>query len=690
MFEIILAISSSAILIFISLYLFLKERDAANAIFSCMLMLLGFNELAGQAWLHLNNAGAGYERIGFIAESLLPPALLLFGFTYARAAVRSSFNFVKFLAVAASAVFPVAALSIPVENFIYAPDLETEGMLFLGNLGYWYYMGILLCCIIALVSLEAIFSAARGTAKRKLKVEFMGIGSILAVLIFYFSQGLLYRTINMNLIPVKSGIFLVASMMIGYSRLSAGSSPKVFLSRYVVYRSLTLLFIGIYFIFLGVLGEGMKYFDAVFSRDIAIFIIFASGIAMAALLLSEPLRRRMKVLINKHFYAHKYDYREEWLKFSGLLAGCRTLSDVQDVMLSTFERTFGLKGASLYLSDKDGRFILAANHDMMPVRVLQISDGLAAYFKERGRVLNPLDGEYAPAEFESDFLDTTGACLIVPLIANEKINGLVLFGEQLAPEKFIYEDFDFIKNIATQAALSVANFRLSEELAESREMAAVAKISSFIIHDLKNRAYSLSLLLENSEAYMEDAEFQRDMIDTVRNTVTSMKKMIEKLKAVPEKKSLNTVLSDLGSLTNSTVEELKYYKRNYNIECAAYPAHALIDSEEIKKVIVNLVLNAFDATTDNGSIAVSAGSEGELAFIRIEDNGCGMSPEYISGSLFRPFKSTKKSGLGIGLYQCRQIVEAHGGRIDVWSEPGTGSVFTVYLPHMTAMNQQSL
>ena len=81
-------------------------------------------------------------------------------------------------------------------------------MLFLGDVGYWFYMGVMVYCILALMNIEATYSAASGGEKWRIKFEIIGIGSILAVLIFYYSQGLLYRSINMNLIPVDQGYSL--------------------------------------------------------------------------------------------------------------------------------------------------------------------------------------------------------------------------------------------------------------------------------------------------------------------------------------------------------------------------------------------------------------------------------------------------------------------------------------------------
>jgi signal transduction histidine kinase len=106
----------------------------------------------------------------------------------------------------------------------------------------------------------------------------------------------------------------------------------------------------------------------------------------------------------------------------------------------------------------------------------------------------------------------------------------------------------------------------------------------------------------------------------------------------------------------------------------------MVDEEEVRKVILNLLLNAYDATAGRGIIEVETGYNGGMARIRVSDNGCGMSEGYVQNDLFKPFRTTKEKGLGIGLYQCKQIVEAHGGKIEVQSRVDEGTAFTVCLP----------
>jgi hypothetical protein len=159
-----------------------------------------------------------------------------------------------------------------------------------------------------------------------------------------------------------------------------------------------------------------------------------------------------------------------------------------------------------------------------------------------------------------------------------------------------------------------------------------------------------------------------------------MKGLMQRLKTVPEKKRLESEVADLSIIAKSALHEVNGVGGEKNILYRGSAVMSMVDREEMINVIVNMLLNALDATKGKGAIEVETGMEKGVCYIRVKDDGCGMDREFIDNHLFKPFRTTKKKGLGIGLYQCRQIVSTHGGRIEVDSSPGKGAVFTVYLP----------
>jgi putative PEP-CTERM system histidine kinase len=681
MFETILSFTAFSALCSLAIYTVSRKRTISNAAVSFSFLVLASVEATDRLLLNASYDPIILQKAILLIESLLPAALIFLGLTYARQSSGKAVPHFWRALLGGAFIFPVIALVFPADKFFYAPDLQIEHMLFLGTIGYWFYMGIMIYCILSLVNLEATFSSTSGADRWRIKFEVIGMSGILSVLIFYYSQGLLYRTINMNLVPVRSGIFIIASVLIGYSKLFRGNNVKIEVSRFILFRSLTLVTIGFYLLLLGLIGEGMRYLGVSFSRDLSIFIAFASGIAILVAISSGRLRRKMTVLVNKHFYPHKYDYRTEWLRFTEQLALCRSILEVQEAILAACRQTFGLQSASLYLFDREKRRLsLAATHNL-PGRTLElpVTTPLVSYLREKGRVFSSFDTEYVPTSEEAAFIEKSGAKQIVPLMENDDVEGFIVFGEQLIREKFNYEDYDLMKTFARQAILALMNMRLSEELAETREMAAVARISSFVVHDLKNLASNLSLLLNNSEEYIDEPEFQKDMIETIRNTLKKMQTLMQRLKRIPDKTELRTELADIDLLVRETVHEVRRSRPVAKILHQGCSVQAIVDVEEVKKVILNLVLNALDAVGEEGTVSIETGMNGKCLYMKVKDNGCGMTEEFMKADLFKPFRSTKKKGLGIGLYQCKQIIEGHRGKISAESTVGRGSIFTVYL-----------
>jgi putative PEP-CTERM system histidine kinase len=426
-------------------------------------------------------------------------------------------------------------------------------------------------------------------------------------------------------------------------------------------------------------GAGLRYLALPFGRYLAILLAFAAGAGLLLTLLSQRLRRKWKVVISKHFFSHKHDYRQTWLNLTGRLGSCRTRSEMEDAILHIYEQIFGLGGASLYIADaRSGRFV-PSGHPLSTA--FTASRNLLFYFRDRNRIWDPRDGEYVPGGEEADFLETVRPRLVVPLICNQRVEGLLVFKTGPADERFTYDDYDLMKTIAQQCALLLANMRLSEELVETGELAAMARVSSFVVHDLKNLTQTLSLTIDNAEEHMGNRAFQEDLMITIRHTVGNMKRLTQKLKIVPGS-GRPGACADLRTLCLEILEEFAKTLPEASLIWRGEPVSCSVAPDELRRVIVNLVQNGLDSAGASGTIIVETGLYDGLVFLKVSDNGPGMSREFMQYQLFRAFRSTKHAGLGIGLYQCRQMVESWGGTIEASSDEGKGACFTVRLPAM--------
>jgi putative PEP-CTERM system histidine kinase len=263
---------------------------------------------------------------------------------------------------------------------------------------------------------------------------------------------------------------------------------------------------------------------------------------------------------------------------------------------------------------------------------------------------------------------------VVPLFGGERLEGFIVLGRPVNnKEVYIYEDYDLMKTIARQASLAILHQRLSEQITHAREIAAIGNVAAFVAHDLKNLVSNLSLVVENAARYLHNPDFQKDMLTSLGNTVVKMQKLISRLKNLGDQDHLNQQQVNLLELAEKTA--LLVVGNMISVSGTAEIVR--VDEIEIQNVILNLLMNGIEASGPQEPVAIEVGCS-NVPFIRIIDRGCGISARFLRTELFKPFRTTKKQGLGIGLYQCRQIVEAHGGRIEVSSVEGSGSVFTVW------------
>jgi signal transduction histidine kinase len=187
-------------------------------------------------------------------------------------------------------------------------------------------------------------------------------------------------------------------------------------------------------------------------------------------------------------------------------------------------------------------------------------------------------------------------------------------------------------------------------------------------------------MLKNLPVHFDDPAFHEDALRGIGNTAGRIDEMIGRLTALRQRPDFKPVEADLNQLVSEVLDRPDGMP-NVELTKEFQPLpRMLADREQIRSVVTNLVLNARDALGPGGCIRVRTEHLGESVVLSVTDNGCGMSAAFLKDSLFRPFQSTKKKGLGIGMFQSRMIVEAHGGSIRVESETGKGSTFRVSLP----------
>lgn len=622
---------------------------------------------------HLMADGLG---LMLILNVLLCPSWLLFSLSYARKTSFKRFSHLDKGLLFCSCLPLLFVLVLPTSTFYYQTDFTLERVLFLEQSCFFFYLFLVVLLLLAAGNLENTLRSSLHSEQWRVKFALLGAGVILASFVVFFSQGLLHKVIDMNTPPLRNAAICLGVLLMLYAEWRRNSGV-VIVSRKLAFRSIAVAVAGLYLVGIGFAREGMRFFGDEFTRHF-VFIIFALiVIASLVLLLSQSFRRKASIWVQRNLYDEKYDYQGQWMLFSERLSLATDSRSLINAVLLSFCETFGRVGAFYIPVDPDS-----------PSRV-----GAGMYYEMPEAVGRPLP-EGSPAEL----LDLPGApvnimipsfskidkalreslrsmhvSLVLPIRAGNESEGILFLGDPIdGKEKYDGEDFELMEAMGRQVGLCARSFRLSDELATAREMEALGRLGSFVLHDLKNQVYALSLLTNNAESFIGDPEFQKDMLETLGNTVANMRILITQLTHLPTAANMRVQRADLHELATKSCGHVP----GANVSIRGSHVPVMVDAEQIGKVFTNLCLNAVEAGGDK-LIVVDIYEEEGVPVFSIQDQSGGIAEEVFVKGLFKPFNTTKQRGMGIGLYHSRKIVEAHGARILVENRPGTGCTFIV-------------
>jgi putative PEP-CTERM system histidine kinase len=570
-----------------------------------------------------------------------------------------------------------------VTGAFYAARLDTGGRAVV--------IAELLLTVAVLAGLEAALRRSRATERWRTKYLVLGLGAIFAVRFYFQAQVLLFHAVLASYLAAQAVAVVLGSLVTGVALRRGGLLPSgLAVSRQVVFRSVVVGTLGAYLFVVGVLGWLLDYLGVAEELFWGTLVIFASAVALGVLLLSEDVRWRLKRFIAVHFYRTKYDYREQWVAFTERLASLVTLDQLAPALLSGVADAVGATRGTLYLAGpRPGHWERAAVHGpWQPPATLEPPAVLAADLARRGEPVvidngaaGPLGALLVDRELH-DTLAEGGA--VVPLRWRGELVGLMLLGPERTRAPYGVEDRQFLATVAEQAAGALVTARLSESLAQAREFEAFHRLTSFVVHDLKNSIAALSLLSQNALANFDDPEFQRDAIRTLSRTVERMKALLARLSSSREAPGATWAALNLPAVVEEALGGLSP-QRGIRLRTELGPVTGLRgDGEALGKVVQNLVINGIEAIDGEGEVTVKTYEDGRWGVVEVTDTGRGIPAEFLRTSLFAPFRTTKKGGWGVGLYHAKTIVEAHGGTIEVSTKEGEGTTFMIRLPREVA------
>jgi len=632
------------------------------------------------------------QHLRLVALALIPGSWLLFSLSFGRENYREFIGKWKWIVLVAFSL-PLALVVLFSDAFFKSmPSLDSSlrWTLALGWSGYLFYCFFLICSIMILMNLEMTLRASIGSKRWQIKFMVLGLGGLFAAHIYTSSQILLFSSLNIAVESIISYAIIVVGILMGLSwARSRLLNVEIYLSRGMLYNSVTVLFAGTYLLVVGVLSKAVGYFGGTQILPLTAFFVFLTLVGLAVFLLSDQLRQEAKRFIDRHFHRPRHDYRKVWAIFTQRTTSLVGIKDLCEAVSKMVSETFGVPKVTIWsLDEKQERVTLGGSTECFGTQAFNSKLGgsdLAELISAMRNQHNPVDFECVQSDFAWNLkqpnADRAGIHYCAPLVSGGEFLGFMTLGAKLTKEPFSLEDLDLLKVIADQTAGSLFTLKLSERLLERKEMEAFQTVSAFFVHDLKNLASRLSLTMQNLSTHFDNPEFRKDAMAMISDSVSKINTMCVPLSLVSKKLEFRKTKADLNELVTSTIAGLNgCLKASLTQDAHLAVPKLYMDPDQMQKVIVNLILNANEAVGEGGEIRVTTEQNDGWALFSVSDNGYGMSKEFIAHSLFQPFQTTKKQGSGIGLFQSKMIVEAHQGRIEVDSEEGKGSTFRVLLP----------
>jgi putative PEP-CTERM system histidine kinase len=662
-------------------------RPLGRLQWSFALGMLAFGVQSATAWAVLTQADLAGDKLiwlrlhGIVAlVAPLPWGLFVAALTHRQAAIpvgwRALLTAASVLVVAAAAALAAGQVfSVPV---LTAP-FEVAGVSPLGS--YVAVLEILLSVAI-LASLEAALRSAGGQRRNRIKFLALGLGGIFLVRFYLASQVIAFRVITDDHLKIGATTLLVATavMAVGVARQRL-RDVELTVSRGLLYRSVAVGVLGAYLLAAGVLGWLLNYLRVPEKAFWGSLVIFVSALFLALVMLSDRVRWRVKRFVGLNLYRSKYDYREQWSAFTRRMASLVTVDEIGPQLLETLTEAVGSVRAVLYLGDAAGAPYVAEAAIGMPAPAGGVAVDAPLVARLRAArdpiVLDGTADAVPPGRLAGAFGEGSVA---VPLVWQGRLTGFMFVGPERTGMPYGPEDLLFMATIGEQAAGSIATARMSEALARTREFDAFSRLTSYVIHDVKNSVSALSLLARNALTHFDDPEFQRDSIRTLSRTAERMMDLLGKLGSPTGAVAPAFEPVDFAELLEEAARPLRADARlRVVIDLRPVPPVSG-DPKALLHALQNLVKNAGEAIKGPGTVTISVGSAVGAAVVSVTDTGTGMSEDFVRTALFAPFRSTKEGGWGIGLFQARDIVERHGGTIVVTSTPGQGTTFQMRLP----------
>ncbi|MBD3422789.1 MAG: hypothetical protein GF398_21970 [Chitinivibrionales bacterium] len=614
----------------------------------------------------------------------------------------------KFIAI--DSVWIIRLLSAAAIVVVAATSWAGPGMmaeqevLHLRAWGTYVFIGIFFSIIYLLYMLEMAYRHTTLHFKRIGRIFFLACGIISVFHLVFVVRVILLEQIPFNYLKAGIGIggVVIPAVFIGLLRLRVGSY-EVALSRESIYSSITLFICGAILLGLGIAVYALRQFGLHFDDFELFFAIFTLAFFGVLALSSEQMRMRIRRFANRHVFQRKYDYRNQFFRLHQTYMAGDVLEDSIATLVNNLKYAMSLDDVFVYtLNEINGNFDL--RNATIEDKTISGDGPLAEAFNDDAAYLNfsqknLLAHEALVYQSYHDLFDKLHVKAIFPIRSEEEFYGFVLVCSKNA-KPVDEEDISLIEVFTVSIGNVFFRYKLLKEHLEQKQFESFNHVASFIIHDIKNQVGTLSLLTNNARKNINNPDFQKSLLRSLESCTAQLKTLVAKLSSPPKEEAIEIGELNLAEVIHDVLDNsgLDTEESVIVIKDIADELTGKADAKALFFILKNLVTNALEAIDYHGTLSIHLGACEFMAqeqidqlrmstnfissfakYIIVEDNGRGMSEDFVQTRLFHPFSSTKDKGIGIGLYQCKSLVEKMHGALLCTSELGIGTKFCILL-----------
>lgn len=434
-----------------------------------------------------------------------------------------------------------------------------------------------------------------------------------------------------------------------------------------------------------------------------LFVIVSSGLS--------NLQKGVERAIGQTLFRERYDAYDTLVQFSKSLVAILELKSLTKEIVQTLARVMNIKTASVYVLDKEqGAYSLTASYGFVtrdvsvPPIKMESEFPRALLRTETALVREEIEYDKADLDYLRllDTLNGLESEVCIPLISKERLVGFCNLGRRANHGMYSTEELALLKTLAQHAAIAIDNALLYEDLRRSQllmrrtdRLRSLETMAGGFAHEIRNPLTSIKTFVQLAPDRRDDVEFMEQFSQVVCEDVERIERLVHEILDYARYMTPKLTQESLNDVVSSCLYfiEVKASSKAITIQKELAPdlPHVRLDRQQIKQVLLNLFINAMEAigNEQGGRLSVRTRKlvksvNEPWVQIEVEDSGPGIEPHDLD-HIFDPFYTTKhesgeREGTGLGLTIAHQIVQEHGGYVEVFSEVGHGTKFMVSLP----------